>query len=563
MEAWRATRSEFLGEALEEISAGFENEPSLRRHRDWMECEARHDPGDIHRLVNGLISRKVDETVARLDRLKFWPADPRIGGCLVAAVEEPPFVTRKGSRFWRCLLGMIALHLDSRFLDRIRVARTRLDHIRDDSIRFLIDERLGLILRQWQPPKRSLQDDEIVACEALLRAQRLGRTPGDEEVEFLEGRLGSPSRAFEKAAAKRRDQALEKDFLRLVAEEPDDDEPRQVYADWLLEKGDPRGELIALQLREARQRLTLEEQKRVHELLRRHIEDWLGDLYWTIANDPPERQLLNGQGPIFRRGFLDEVWFSEGRRAMDKLHRTQGDLRWATVRVAHRCGVPETQNLVLQDMIGLRELYCEHGAWSFLKALLIGAPRKLRVLQFRVISSLGGDEMTDVFKQGGLPELRELRFPRIRLQFETLAKILESPLGRQLIRVEVMGDITKIPAFLQLLTQRVVDGALSALKVGISTGGCFCCQRDEAGRWSVLQLDNVLVRDGTPQASLLLPEERRWQRLLDEVTAGIRALPYGAVTRLELQPTPPADARRALEEAARARGVGEVVTLDD
>ncbi len=40
----------------------------------------------------------------------------------------------------------------------------------------------------------------------------------------------------------------EADLLAAVLARPDDDEPRLVYADWLQERDDPRGELIALQI---------------------------------------------------------------------------------------------------------------------------------------------------------------------------------------------------------------------------------------------------------------------------------------------------------------------------
>ncbi|MBA3541481.1 MAG: TIGR02996 domain-containing protein [Deltaproteobacteria bacterium] len=44
----------------------------------------------------------------------------------------------------------------------------------------------------------------------------------------------------------------ERDLIAAVAEAPDDDAPRLVYADWLMERGDPRGELVALQCALAR-----------------------------------------------------------------------------------------------------------------------------------------------------------------------------------------------------------------------------------------------------------------------------------------------------------------------
>ena len=38
----------------------------------------------------------------------------------------------------------------------------------------------------------------------------------------------------------------EPDFIAAICAAPDDDGPRLVYADWLLERSDPRGELIQL-----------------------------------------------------------------------------------------------------------------------------------------------------------------------------------------------------------------------------------------------------------------------------------------------------------------------------
>src|SRR5437588_11672378 len=71
-------------------------------------------------------------------------------------------------------------------------------------------------------------------------------------------------------------------FLRVIAEDPGDDAPRLVFADWLEEQGDPRGEFMRLQVRLARlpesdpRRVALEEHER--ELLDRHAVDWLGRL---------------------------------------------------------------------------------------------------------------------------------------------------------------------------------------------------------------------------------------------------------------------------------------------
>ena len=39
---------------------------------------------------------------------------------------------------------------------------------------------------------------------------------------------------------------LEKQFLQAIAKNPDDEEARSVYADWLEQRGDPRGEYLRL-----------------------------------------------------------------------------------------------------------------------------------------------------------------------------------------------------------------------------------------------------------------------------------------------------------------------------
>lgn len=59
---------------------------------------------------------------------------------------------------------------------------------------------------------------------------------------------------------------------------PDEDEPRHVLADALMELGDPRGELIAIQLREAKGEATEAASARAAALVKEHGKDWLGNV---------------------------------------------------------------------------------------------------------------------------------------------------------------------------------------------------------------------------------------------------------------------------------------------
>jgi len=88
-------------------------------------------------------------------------------------------------------------------------------------------------------------------------------------------------------------------FLQAILEDPEDDTPRLVYADWLEERGDPRGEFIRVQCRLATlshdddRRPPLEDLER--HLLERHQDVWLGPLQPLLTRWE------------FRRGFLDAI----------------------------------------------------------------------------------------------------------------------------------------------------------------------------------------------------------------------------------------------------------------
>lgn len=67
----------------------------------------------------------------------------------------------------------------------------------------------------------------------------------------------------------------EDEFWQALAERPDDEALRLIFADWLLERGDPRGEAIVLG---HRQSLSLTEKSRLRKLTQQHGEAWLGPL---------------------------------------------------------------------------------------------------------------------------------------------------------------------------------------------------------------------------------------------------------------------------------------------
>jgi uncharacterized protein (TIGR02996 family) len=103
--------------------------------------------------------------------------------------------------------------------------------------------------------------------------------------------------------------SLEEAFLRDIIGNPDDDTPRLVYADWLEERGDVRGEFIRVQCRLAR----MDEEDaeyaplffREQELLERHRDHLVGDL--APVFDYPMAPTNPDSIYSFRRGFIERV----------------------------------------------------------------------------------------------------------------------------------------------------------------------------------------------------------------------------------------------------------------
>jgi uncharacterized protein (TIGR02996 family) len=122
---------------------------------------------------------------------------------------------------------------------------------------------------------------------------------------------------------------------------PEADAPRLAYGDWLRERGDPRGEMIALQFRRHRGRMSSQERARERWLLAAYSQVWLGGL---------DRPCVT---PIaYERGFVSEVAVSS---LPDEL---LDEPDWATVQrlSLHSIARPAELARLLLRMPSLREL---------------------------------------------------------------------------------------------------------------------------------------------------------------------------------------------------------------
>ncbi len=144
----------------------------------------------------------------------------------------------------------------------------------------------------------------------------------------------------------------ERALLAAILAEPDDDAPRAVYADWLTERGDPRGEFITLQLA-TKQTAALK--ARADALLAKHKKAWVGrfggqkveygftEQTWTKAN-PTKWE--------FARGFVD--WCS--MKAADFARNAPALLEAEPLRRAHVTDRDVDALIAVKEIRVLREL---------------------------------------------------------------------------------------------------------------------------------------------------------------------------------------------------------------
>lgn len=155
-----------------------------------------------------------------------------------------------------------------------------------------------------------------------------------------------------------------------VAQVPDDDAPRLVMADLLLERGDPRGEFISLQLAQAAGDSSARTHGRLKILEGRHVRQWL----------PPG---VDAADAGFRRGFLFSATLVG---PTNPFHR-----EWGAVEELHHMrsfsGPPPFE---VRRLNGLRHLAgCQR---TQLEALVRQRPERLKLLAM--------DEHEDVFGPG-------------------------------------------------------------------------------------------------------------------------------------------------------------------
>lgn len=386
--AWRACRDPSLAAVIDTIDQGLQANqppaPKSGRIRWFHEQLPSADPESIGPLLTVLHEAGPDVVTERLRMLIAQPADPRIARALWRLVTDGPFdlMTPLGLP----LLTAMMAHADPRAIDALRpLAAHRAEH------RLIFD---GLL-------------EALADRPALTEATRalIGK---------LHDAFGSASGHIRKA------QIAESELLAAIYEAPDDDAPRAIYADWLIERKDPRGEFIMLQLKAAQDELRPLDTNKMNMIAKRYSARWLGPLSAVIPSS----------SRVFERGFL--VAASLGPRHQRAFDATVSDPRWRTVRTLDSFGFDPTPLLAsacganLADVGGLSEsvlLSVRESPQPWNKIRKLGCTSTATRLQPAALSALKN-----------MPGLHTVRFGMLGTYFDSPCETAEAQSAIETLR---------------------------------------------------------------------------------------------------------------------------------
>lgn len=277
LDAWREVPAVALAETIERLTAAaLPGEPP-----PYDEAVESGDQLEVGRLVDRLRDVNAASAIGRVAKLRFAP-DPRIAAAIVRLLEDPPYHATGSKPFWTRVFTLLHGSPDPR-------TRPRLEAIHYATI------IRGASMRGWMTGK--------VAAAVHALAEQFPTEPGlPAGIEQELARITLADAKTPVAGPRAKKALSERDLFLAVHESPDDDGPRAVLADFLIEKGDPRGQFINLQL--ARDPAHAKSEL---ALIRKYQKSWLGELapfvkylaYPSVAPTDPQ-----GIAMWWRRGFL-------------------------------------------------------------------------------------------------------------------------------------------------------------------------------------------------------------------------------------------------------------------
>ena len=293
LKRWQDDRAPEVAALIEAVSS------KLPAPKSWRLSATDAASTNLVAFLGTLTDGKFADSLQRIQQLEKLPADPRVASALTRLIVTPPFTAQSSREFWSALYEQLGdRHADPRTLATVRpLVAGYLSTFGATKMGEAMQRRAGALVATLTERFPSTPSADVAALLTLVPAEK----------------------APEAKKTSKGGKTLE-DLLVAVYENPDDDGVREVYADALLELGDPRGEFIVLQFRRHRgETLTPAELKQEAALQKKHVKEWLGPLYDVLYTTHLE----------FRRGFLHGAQIRPVAKA---LPAARNHPAWSTLR---------------------------------------------------------------------------------------------------------------------------------------------------------------------------------------------------------------------------------------
>ncbi|MCW5808797.1 MAG: TIGR02996 domain-containing protein, partial [Deltaproteobacteria bacterium] len=309
------------------------------------------------------------------------------------------------------------------------------------------------------------------------------------------------------------------EFLADIYAHPDDDDLRRVFADWLLERGDARGELIALQLSGAR---TEASARREAALIARHGAAWAGPLDACLAKE----------GRTWARGFLSGGLLDVAATGGD-LPPALSDPAWATLRelalpwniAAHH----QAFAVRVVDLPWVRALHALRGMHeATAAAVLFGEPRPRLREAGLVLLGRNEEGLRDALALGdAVPNLERLTINERR---DVLPWLLATPLAKRLVRLTGRTNTLGLSSWIGAVALHAQANNLPLREIALEqirardadTVWRFVATRDDGGRFRRLRAE--------PVGASTLPDRH-------DLVLALASLPRDGLVELVVPPT--------------------------
>ncbi|MFT3713384.1 MAG: TIGR02996 domain-containing protein [Archangium sp.] len=223
--------------------------------------------------------------------------DPRVAAEFARQVDRGHYASLASRKLWMPVFRRLVELKDTR---QLAVLQAQTGRAKGDSWRTTVQSLEATALQrlaEFEPPELNAADESALA---RLEAPRAHARGGNKNGESL---------------------------LAAVYANPDDLSLRAVYADWLTEHGDPRGEFISLQLAPP----SRASEVRMRALHKKHWRTWMGPLADWCCSTTGQRAMLP---PVFRGGFAWSMRVGLAQyRAEDRLRALFERPEWRTVEV--------------------------------------------------------------------------------------------------------------------------------------------------------------------------------------------------------------------------------------